>query len=367
MSLISENNKPTVVLSLNDWPFFPTGKSNAGGEMATLHLAKAFVLEGYKTFCLGNLPEGDSVHHGIQFVNIGEEYNVKRGIERVRAERNPFIMLSATLSYSLFECSNDPLCCARILIVHSPFTNLSGLLPKTTSLSTDAMVCVSYSQANQLVNAGCVPAQIKVVRNGFDPEIYSYGDPDKRDYKKIVYAGQLSYEKGTEVMFNTFIHLAQQKPDCTFDIYGRTAGVEVFDKNIELVQKSLPNLRYHGPVSQATLAEAYRTAGLCAFTSITYESCPLTIIDAQASGCPVVAFKVGGVPELIHHQQTGIVLDQINLDLYLNETTALLDAPEKLKEFSINCERLSRQNTWQKVAQQITEIAAQIQKAKNTK
>lgn len=54
------------------------------------------------------------------------------------------------------------------------------------------------------------------------------------------------------------------------------------------------------------ISEYYAAADLLLFPSLA-ENCPLVILEAMATGLPVVAFNVGGVSELISHKQNGYI------------------------------------------------------------
>ena len=47
----------------------------------------------------------------------------------------------------------------------------------------------------------------------------------------------------------------------------------------------------------------------CFLLTSDYEGCPLSVLEAMAAGVPVVATAVGGVPELVGHGETGILVE----------------------------------------------------------
>jgi len=71
-----------------------------------------------------------------------------------------------------------------------------------------------------------------------------------------------------------------------------------------------------------------------AFTSSLEEAQPLTIVEAFASGTPVVAYRVGGVPDLVEHGVNGLLVDA-------GDEAAFADAVERLIEDRALRERLS--------------------------
>ncbi|RIL06374.1 MAG: hypothetical protein DCC75_10890 [Proteobacteria bacterium] len=351
--------KPICVLCFNDWPVYPQGKKNAGGEMATMHLARAFAAEGYTTVCIGNLPEGSCKIWGIEFIDVGPSYDLRKGLDVIRSRGCPYYLFCATLLQPAFEARHDPLCLARIMISHSPFVESTGFLPKTASLVPDYLVCVSYAQGQRIVDSGAEPSRVKVVRNGYDPEIYRYAPPEGRDYKQIVFAGQLSHEKGIVFLMEAYLNALQQRPDLKLSVYGKKTGLEL-DKQLDTLQANLPGFKYHGPASQEELAKAFSTAGLTVFASVTFETCGLVAMDAQASGCPVLAFNVGGVTEVVRHETTGYIMTEITSEELNRQIIRLTDRPEILRAYSANCEKYCREQTWRKTACDLAALAQTV-------
>jgi glycosyltransferase involved in cell wall biosynthesis len=77
------------------------------------------------------------------------------------------------------------------------------------------------------------------------------------------------------------------------------------------------------------LADVYSAADLLLFPSL-IENQPLTIIEALSVGTPVAAFAVGGVPELIEEDITGVMANEINVRALLEKLSLLLQNSEKL-------------------------------------
>jgi N-acetyl-alpha-D-glucosaminyl L-malate synthase BshA len=85
--------------------------------------------------------------------------------------------------------------------------------------------------------------------------------------------------------------------------------------------------RYLGTCSQP--AEYFRRATILMSTS-TEESFGLAILEAMASGVPVVATAVGGIPELVEDDVTGVLFDPRQFDDTVARVVALLGSQERL-------------------------------------
>jgi glycosyltransferase involved in cell wall biosynthesis len=67
----------------------------------------------------------------------------------------------------------------------------------------------------------------------------------------------------------------------------------------------------------------------CVTLSSDYEGCPFTVIEAMAAGAPVVATRVGGVPELVEHGVSGLLVEPRSPEALAAAVSELLASPER--------------------------------------
>jgi len=68
---------------------------------------------------------------------------------------------------------------------------------------------------------------------------------------------------------------------------------------------------FGGMLGRAELQEAFRQAAILALPTH-QDNCPMVVLEAQAAGLPVMASNVGGVPDLVEHEVTGLLTDPRN-------------------------------------------------------
>jgi glycosyltransferase involved in cell wall biosynthesis len=141
------------------------------------------------------------------------------------------------------------------------------------------------------------------VYNGLPMKDYVFSDvPD--DY--LLYVGRISMEKG--------VHLAidvAQALDMPLVI---AAKVDVADREYfrEYVEPRLsPRIQWIGEVSGEKRNELMSKAKCFLHPVLWREPFGLTLIEAMACGCPVVAFRRGSIPEVIEDGKTGFVVDGV--------------------------------------------------------
>ena len=125
----------------------------------------------------------------------------------------------------------------------------------------------------------------------------------------LLAVGRLTKEK----RFDRFLTLlGKLRNEHRLDVCGLIVGPSRADQDLgpQLLQQAstlglLPSaLQFRGSI--ADMPTVYREATACVLSS-DHEGTPNVLLEAMASGLPVVATAVGGVPEIVHHGQTGFV------------------------------------------------------------
>jgi glycosyltransferase involved in cell wall biosynthesis len=124
----------------------------------------------------------------------------------------------------------------------------------------------------------------------------------------------------------------------------RQADLALFGRNGETKKGEI----YLGPIeSDAQMADAYRAADLYVHPA-RMENAPCTIQEALACGTPVMAFKVGGIPEMISSGKTGFFAEKISSDSLSQELRKCLRQPENLLQMRLDC-REKAEKDWNPV------------------
>ena len=191
------------------------------------------------------------------------------------------------------------------------------------------------------------------LHNGVDLEVFS---PSPRDgtaaestAKRILFVGRLSPEKGVHVLLEAFERVIARVPDAELNLIGPNAlapkqFVDPFDRDPQLVavksfygdpEGYLARLRddlspaardrvkFFGRIPNAHLAEHYRRSRVFVFPSLWHEPFGMPILEAMASGLPVVATRGGAFAETVDDGKTGLLVAR-------GDPVALAEALERL-------------------------------------
>lgn len=184
-------------------------------------------------------------------------------------------------------------------------------------------ICPSYFLENKLLEASNIYQDKTVAVHNFIELKEKFEEYKKEDY--VLFFGRLSEEKGLDV----FLEVCKDLPNIKFKIAG-TGPLENRCKEIE-------NVEYVGFKTGKELEEVIARAKFSVYPSIWYENCPLSILESQSLGTPVVTANYGGMKELIENDKTGILVDKIDKENLKKVILGLYNNKEKINTMSKNC------------------------------
>jgi len=341
----------SYLLFHSDHPLHVKGV-NSGAENATRSLAKALTEGGRRVVVCAVLPEGETHHEGVEYRDLGATWDVTSALERAGEELDSFHLIASCKALPVLLGRTHPGCLSTTLMAHDPTASALGVKAKIAEEISDHMVSVSEAQKALFVKEGVHPDSIKVIHPGVDLEMFSYAPPEAHAPHRIIFAGALVPHKGVDLLIEAHAKILTHYPDATLEIYG-TASLWGADEwlNHREIERQLKGITFHGAVSQGELAQAMRGAGVCVVSSRWFDSFPLTLLEAQASGTPVVGFDVGGVKESIDHGVTGVVVPEISSDALANALHDLFRQPERQREFGKSCLKKRERFSWRATAE----------------
>jgi glycosyltransferase-like protein len=203
-----------------------------------------------------------------------------------------------------------------------------------------------------------------VIHNGVDLEKFDpneYPRPE-REGVDILFVGGLEARKGLEHLFLAVENLMSEHPNMRLTVLGRsglTSGRSYDERRLfSILAKRLgigKKVRFLEQIDDAQLPSLYSLCDIFILPS-RMEGWGLAIMEAMAMMKPVIATRVGGIPELVKHGKTGYLVDRGDV-LGLSEAMAGLieDAPlrEKMgREGRKSIEKF----TWKRTARMTKEL-----------
>ena len=134
----------------------------------------------------------------------------------------------------------------------------------------------------------------------------------------IGFAGRISPEKGVR----TFIEAASAMPELPFKIAGEYKSHPYLVKNLPL------NVELMGNLDEPLLDKFYANARMIVVPSVWYEGLPGVILEAMQHEKPVICSNIGGLPEVVENNLTGLIFNPGNSDDLKKKIESLWDNPD---------------------------------------
>ena len=166
---------------------------------------------------------------------------------------------------------------------------------------TDVFICPSQFMYNKMAQGGFDRKKMYTLCNFIDIERTRRDSYDKEDY--YCFIGRLSFEKGIE----TLIEAARTLP-YHLKIIG---GGPLADFLKEKAKGA--NIEFTGYKEWPEIKEIVGKARFSVVPSEWYENNPLSVIEAQCLGTPVLGANIGGIPELIKEGINGMCFESRNI------------------------------------------------------
>jgi glycosyltransferase involved in cell wall biosynthesis len=175
-------------------------------------------------------------------------------------------------------------------------------------------------------------------RNGFFGSRYRLGD----DVLKLLYVGRISKEKNLDLLENAFRKLCKSHENIHLVIVGEGPYFEEMKKRTA----GLP-VTFTGFLDGEDLCQAYASSDVFVFPSST-DTFGNVILEAQASGLPVVVTDEGGPKENLIPGKTGYVIPANDENRFAGALHDLIDNPALLKDMKSNARRYSEGRSFEK-------------------
>jgi len=203
--------------------------------------------------------------------------------------------------------------CRRPLVITTHGTDINELpdgglkvgLTRWVLRRAARIVCVSNCLAGRVAEIGLPAPRIAVVHNGVDTDIFTPDNGRPRG-NHLIYVGRLSPEKGLRHLLEAVRILHQQVSDIELTLVGdgpERAALEGQARALGLAG----TVHFMGARSHDDVPELMRQADIFVLPSLE-EGFGIVLIEAMASGLPVVASDTGGIPEIVGDGENGLLV-----------------------------------------------------------
>ena len=247
------------------------------------------------------------------------------------------------------------------------FNFVLRLFEKRLMKRSDALIAVSKYTVNELTDLyGIDKNKIHVIYNGVDIERFK-PRPNRdelrqefgleKDKKIVLFVGRLYHRKGLETLLRSVPPVLKEFSNVKFVISG--TGFKQKEESLRNLAHELnieDHVKFLGYVPDDKLPLLYSTSDIFVLPAI-YENFPFAILEAQATGLPVISTKVGGIPEFLVDSENGFVIDPRDETQLTQRLLALLQDPKLAKKMGDHGRMLiEEQLDWGLITAQVIDL-----------
>jgi len=311
----------------------PTAKANPL-KFLGVHLARAVRQPGryFKTLktALGMGRGGwrSALYHLIYFAEAGllADHLQAKGVRHLH---NHFANNSCTVALLAARLADIPFS----FTIHGPddFFTPHEINLTTKIEAAEFVICISHFCRSQcmLFSDRSHWDKLHIMHCGVVPENYQRPRPETSG-SELIFVGRIAGIKGEGILLEAVAQLVPDFPDLHLKIVGDGP-----DKDIIAARTAELGLQDHvtltGYLSQTGVAEAMGAADIFALPSFA-EGVPIVLMEAMATGLPVVTTRIAGISELVEHGVSGALCAPSDVDGLAETLRGLLKDPERQRQ-----------------------------------
>ena len=185
-----------------------------------------------------------------------------------------------------------------------------------------AYLALTEFQRQLMIDGGLPEGRIRVVTNFLEPDPQLAGD----SRAGLIFVGRLALEKGIPLL----LEAASLVPG-TVSVAGAGPLVGSAER-----AHAAGEVTYVGSLAPASVVESLGRAIALVVPSIWFEGFPLVVIEAFATGTPVIASRRGSLAELIEDGVTGLLVEPDNARHLAHRMRWANDHPDEMREMGVN-------------------------------
>jgi glycosyltransferase involved in cell wall biosynthesis len=233
---------------------------------------------------------------------------------------------------------------------HWLYTKLNSFWEKQALCQTQLVIAVSNQVKQDLVKIGIPSQKIQVVLNGVDLDEFHPGQCDRADWhlpENVPLALFVGDIRTPRKNLDTVLRAIAAVPNIHLAVVGDTQGSPYPDLATQLqIADRVYFLGYRRDVAQIM-----RAVDCFVFPS-RYEACTLVLVEAMASGLPVITARTSGGCEIVR-SDAGIVLsDSEDQHQLAQALTQIMQDPSIQKQMGQAARQIAESLSWTRMAQQ---------------
>lgn len=206
-----------------------------------------------------------------------------------------------------------------------------------------SIIVVSNDMKKGLIKIGASPEKIKVISCGVNPKKFK-PRTNNITTKNFLAVGRFTPKKGPLFTIKAFHQVLKKFPEATLTMVGKKNGVFEACQNLANELNISESVIFTGILNQKEISNLMNNSLAFVQHSVTaangdMEGTPVSIMEAAASGLPIVSTLHGGIKEAVINDETGYLVKEKDVDAMANYMIMLCDNNEIAEQFGVNARK----------------------------
>lgn len=197
------------------------------------------------------------------------------------------------------------------------------------------------------------PGLFWYVPNGVEERFFVSREYPEKSACNLLYVGTWLDRKGVYYLTEAFQIAAVRNARLKLTVAGCSAGAEEV-KNM-FAREVRDRVRVLPFVKRDEIPALYAAHDIFVFPSLV-EGMPLTLLEAMATGMPVVTTNTCGMADVVEHEVNGLLVPAADAEALAREMERLCESADLRKQFGLAGQESLRNYTWERVAQRLERV-----------
>jgi glycosyltransferase involved in cell wall biosynthesis len=224
------------------------------------------------------------------------------------------------------------------------------LVPRLLAFASrraDRIFCLNSRERDFVVShRWAEPTRVRVVPNGVERELFVARAAYAARGNRLLFIGQWLRAKGIRYLVAAFESLAASHPEIELTCVGTGADVETVRGHFATAARD--RVRVLPRVDRDELSAELGRADIFVFPSLS-EGFSGALLEAMAAALPVVATPAGAAPDLLRHEENGLVVPFADAVAIAAAVAALIDRPERRQQLGSAAQATAAGYEWDAV------------------